>query len=147
MRRVFRPHRAHQNRVLKLSIDESQELWIDIICIEPHLFFCFANGPPITYATAVIAEVERQVPIAPDILLGHCVRLRFDLYFGGMVIAPGGAVASADCALAYIDVLGESRNCDCDGAAVAAGADGRVCCRHVVQAGVCQAESMSFRLE
>src|ERR1700678_3426390 len=84
------------------------------------------------HATAVIAEVERQISIAPDILLGHCVRLRFDLYFVGMVVAPSGAVASTNRALAYVDVLGESGNCDCDGAAVAAGADRGVCRRHVV---------------
>lgn len=58
------------------------------------------------YATAVIAEVQRQVSIAPDILLGHCVRLRFDLYFVGMVVAPNGAVASTNRALAYVDVPG-----------------------------------------
>lgn len=84
------------------------------------------------HATAVIAEVERQVSIAPDILLGHCVRLRFDLYFVGMVVAPSGAVASTNRALAYVDILGESGNCDCDGAAMAAGADRGVCRRHVV---------------
>jgi hypothetical protein len=84
------------------------------------------------HATAVIAEVERQVSIAPDILLGHCVRLRFDLYFVGMVVAPSGAVASTNRALAYVNVLGESGNCDCNGAAVAAGAYRGVCRRHVV---------------
>jgi len=136
MRRVLRPQRAHQNRILKLSIDEPQELGIDIVCVEPHLVFSFvssrrSNRPPIAYATAVIAEVERQVSIAPDILLGHCVRFRFDLYFVGIVVAPSGAVASTNRALAYVDVLGESGNCDCDGSAVAGGADRGVC--HVVE--------------
>lgn len=84
------------------------------------------------HATTVIAEVERQVSIAPDILLGHCVRLRFDLYFVDMVVAPSGAVAPTNRALAYVDVLGEAGNRDCDGAAVAAGADRCVCRRHVV---------------
>ena len=84
------------------------------------------------HATAVIAEVERQVSIPPDIPLGHCVRLRFDLYFVGMVVAPSGAVASTNRALAYVDVLRESGNGDCDGAAVAAGADRGVCRRHIV---------------
>jgi hypothetical protein len=94
-----------------------------------------------SHATAVIAEVERQVSIAPDILLGHCVRLRFDLYFVGMVVAPSGAVASTNRALAYVDILGESGNCDCDGAAVAAGADRGVRRRHVVS--YCSSWSMS----
>jgi len=136
MRRVLRPQRAHQNRILKLSIHEPQELGIDIVCVKPHFVFPSvsrrrSNGPPIAYATAVIAEVERQVAIAPDILLGHCVRLRLDLYFVGMVVAPSGAVASTKRALAYVDVLGDSGNYDCDGAAVAAGADRSVCRRHV----------------
>lgn len=52
MRRVLRPQRAHQLRILKLSIDEPQELGIDIVCIEPHFIFSFvssrrSNGPPI----------------------------------------------------------------------------------------------------
>jgi hypothetical protein len=52
MRRVLRLQRAHQNRILKLSIDEPQELGIDIVCVEPHLVFSFvsrrrSNGPPI----------------------------------------------------------------------------------------------------
>ena len=96
------------------------------------------------HTTAVIAEVERQVSIAPDILLGRCVRLRFDLYFVGMVVAPSRAVAPTNRALAYIDVLGESGNCDCDGTAVAGGTDGGVWRRHVVssvQAGVCQMDA------
>ena len=87
------------------------------------------------HATAIIAEVERQVSIAPDILLGHCVRLRFDLYLVRMVVAPSGTVASTDRTLAYVDVRGKSGNCDCDGAAVAAGADRRVCRGHVVSSG------------
>lgn len=84
------------------------------------------------HATAVIAKVERQVSIAPDVLLCHCIWLRFDLHFVGMVVAPSSAVASTDRALAYVDVIGESGNCDCDGAAVAAGADRGVCRCHVV---------------
>lgn len=85
------------------------------------------------HATAVITEVERHVAIAPDILLDNCVRLRFDFYFVGMVVAPSGAVASTNRALAYVDVLGKSGNCDCDSAAVAAGADRAGVCRcHVV---------------
>ena len=52
MRRVLRPQRALQNRVLKLSIDESQELGVNIVCVEPHFVFSFvsrrrSNGPPI----------------------------------------------------------------------------------------------------
>jgi hypothetical protein len=52
MRRVLRPQRAHQNRIVKLSIDEPQELGIDIVCVEPHYVFSFvsrrrSNGPPI----------------------------------------------------------------------------------------------------
>ena len=78
---------------------------------------------PDVHATAVIAEIKSQVSIAPDILLSHCVRLRFDLHFVRVVVTPRGAVAPADRALAYVDVLGEAGNCDCDGAAVAAGAD------------------------
>jgi hypothetical protein len=98
MRRVLRPQRAYQKRILKLSIDEPQELGIDIVYVEPHFIFSFvsrrrSNGPLIAYATAVIAEVEKQVSIAPDILPGHCVRLRFNLYFVGTVIAPSGAAA------------------------------------------------------
>ncbi len=84
------------------------------------------------HAAAAIAEIERQVSIAPDILLGHCVRLLFDLYFFGMVVGPSSAVASTNRALAYVDVLGESGNCDCDGTAVTAGADRVICRRHVV---------------
>ena len=84
------------------------------------------------HATAVIAEVERQVSIPPDILLGHCIWLRLDLHFVGMVVAPSGAVTSTDRALANIDVLGESRNCGSDGAAVAAGADQGLCRCHAV---------------
>jgi hypothetical protein len=155
MRRVLRPQRACQKRILKLPVDEPQELGIDIVCVEPHFVFSSVSrpgskGPPIasTYATsvfdrvgqkwldlhaaAVIAEVERQVSVAPDVLLGYCVGLCLDLYFVGMVVTPCGAVASTNRALAYVDVLGESGNCDCDGAAVAAGADRGVCRRHVV---------------
>jgi hypothetical protein len=52
MRRVLRPQRAHQKRILKLSINEPQELGIDIVCVEPHLVFSpvsrrRSNGPPI----------------------------------------------------------------------------------------------------
>jgi hypothetical protein len=52
MRRVLRLQRAHQNRILKLSIDEPQELGIDIACVEPHFVFSSvsrrrSNGPPI----------------------------------------------------------------------------------------------------
>ena len=52
MRRVHRPQGAHQKRILKLSIDELQELGIDIVCVEPHFVFSFvnrrrSNGPPI----------------------------------------------------------------------------------------------------
>lgn len=68
-----------------------------------------------------------------------------------MVVAPSGAVASTNRALAYVDVLRESGNCDCDGAAVAARADRGVCRRHIVSYcsswsmsdGVCQTESGS----
>ena len=147
MRRILRSQRCHQSRILNLSIHEPQELGIDIIHIEPYLIYSLvrrrrSNGPPIAstipnispsiersrklldlHATAVIAEVERQASIAPDILPRHCLRLCFDLYFVGMVVAPSGAVASTDRALAYVDVFGESGNCDCDGAAVAGGAD------------------------
>jgi hypothetical protein len=75
------------------------------------------------HATAVIAKVEREFPITPDILFGHCVGLRLDLDFVGMVVTPGGTVAAADCTLAYVDIGGEAGNGDCDGAAVAGGAD------------------------
>ena len=92
------------------------------------------------HTTAVIAEVERQVSIAPDILLGHCIRLRFDLYFVGMVVAPSSAVASTNRALAYVDILRESGNGDCDGATVAAGADRGICRRHVISS--CSSRSM-----
>lgn len=52
MRRVLRPQRAHQTRILKFSIDEPQELGINIICVESHFIFSFvsrrrSNGPPI----------------------------------------------------------------------------------------------------
>lgn len=52
MHRVLRPQRAHQRRILKLSIDEPQELGINIICVESHFIFSFvsrrrSNGPPI----------------------------------------------------------------------------------------------------
>jgi hypothetical protein len=52
MRRILRPQRADQNRILKLSIDELEELGIDIVCVEPHFVFSFvsrlrSNGPPI----------------------------------------------------------------------------------------------------
>jgi hypothetical protein len=76
------------------------------------------------HAPAVVAEVESQVSIAPDILLGRGVGLRFDLYFVRVVVAPSSAVAPAKRALADVDVLGEPGDGDCDGAAVAAGADG-----------------------
>jgi hypothetical protein len=84
------------------------------------------------HAAAVVAEVERQLSVAPDILLGHCVWLRFNLYLVGTVVAPSSAVASTNRALAYIDILGESGSCDCDVAAMAAGADRGICRRHVV---------------
>ena len=160
MRRLLRPQRAHQNRILKLPINEPQELRINIISIEPHfVFFILSsrrrfNRPPIAstvshislrsnsearirncldlHATAITAEIERQASIAPDILLGHSVRLRFDLHFVQMVIAPSGAVASTYRALTYVDVLGEAGNCDCDGTAVAAGANRGVFCRRHV---------------
>ena len=48
-----------------------------------------------------------------------------------MVVTPSGAVASTNRALACVDVLGESGNYDCDGAAMAAGADRGVYRRHV----------------
>ena len=52
MRRILRPQRAHQDRILKLSIDEPQQLGINIVCVEPHLVFSFvgrrrSNEPPI----------------------------------------------------------------------------------------------------
>ena len=52
MRRVLRPQRGQQSRILKLSIDEPQELGIDIVSVEPHFVFSFvsrprSNGPPI----------------------------------------------------------------------------------------------------
>lgn len=84
------------------------------------------------HAAAVIAEVERQVSIAPDILPHHCVWLRLDRHLVATVVAPGGAVASAERALAYVDVLGEPGHCDGDGAAVAGGPDRGVCRRHAV---------------
>jgi hypothetical protein len=92
------------------------------------------------HATAVIAEIEGYFSVAPDILFGYCVGLCFDFDFVGMVVAPSGAVASTYRALAYVDVLGETRDSDCDGAAVAAGGDGSVCGCHLVSfcsVGVC----------
>jgi hypothetical protein len=52
MRHVLRPQRGDQNRILKLPIDEPEELRIDIVCVEPHLVFSLvsrrrSNGPPI----------------------------------------------------------------------------------------------------
>lgn len=75
------------------------------------------------HASTIIAEVERYVSVSPDVLLGYCVWLRFDLDLVWMVVAPCGAVAPAYGALTDIGIFGQSWNCDCDGAAVTAGAD------------------------
>lgn len=58
------------------------------------------------HTTTVITEVERQVPISPDILLSHCIRLSFNLHFVGVVVAPGSTVASTNRALTNVDVFG-----------------------------------------
>jgi hypothetical protein len=84
------------------------------------------------YTIAVIAEVKRQVSIAPDILLNYYIRLRFDLYFVGMIVAPSDAVVSTNRALAYIDIFRELGNCDNDGAVVVARADRDVYYRYIV---------------
>lgn len=76
-----------------------------------------------SHASTVVAEVERAVSVAPDVLLGDCAGLRFDLHLVGMVVAPGSAVASADGAFTVVGIFGQSWDCDCDGAAVTAGAD------------------------
>jgi hypothetical protein len=75
------------------------------------------------HASTIIAEVERKLSVSPDVLLGPCAWLRFDLDLVWMVVAPCGAVAPAYGALAEIGILGQTWNCDCDGAAVADGAD------------------------
>lgn len=75
------------------------------------------------HASTVIAEVEGYPPVSPDVLLGDCTWLCFDLDRVGMVVGPCGAVASAYCALAGIDVFGQSLNGHGDGAAVAGRAD------------------------
>lgn len=80
------------------------------------------------HASASFAEIEGQVSIARDILFGCCVRWGFYLDFLWVVVAPGGAVAAADGALAYVDVVGESTDRECDAAAVAFGKDGWACC-------------------
>lgn len=71
------------------------------------------------HATTVTAEVERSVTIAPDILLGHCIRLGLDLDFISSVVTPRCAVSPANATLANVDVLGKSGSCDSDGAAMA----------------------------
>jgi len=48
-----------------------------------------------------------------------------------MIVAPSSAVAPTDGALADVDIFRKSGNSDCDCAAMAAGAERRIC-RHVV---------------
>lgn len=83
------------------------------------------------HASTTIAEVKRYVSVSPDILLGYCARLRFDLDLVWMVVAPCGAVAPAYGALTDIGIFGQSWHCDGDGAAVTAGADWSVFCCHL----------------
>lgn len=45
-----------------------------------------------------------------------------------VVVALRGAVAAADEAFAYVDMVGQTMNCECCGAAVAFGKDGWDCC-------------------
>jgi hypothetical protein len=75
------------------------------------------------HASTGIAEVERYFAVSPDVLFGFYAGFGFDLYLVGMVIAPCDTVAPAYGALADIDIFGQSWNGDCDGAAVAGGAD------------------------
>jgi hypothetical protein len=75
------------------------------------------------HASTIIAEVKRYLSVSPDILLGYCAWLRFNLDLVWMVVSPCGAVAPAYGALTDIGIFGQSWNCNCDGAAVTAGAD------------------------
>lgn len=84
-----------------------------------------------SHASTIIAEVKGYVSVSPDILLGYCARLRFDLDLVWMVVAPCGAVAPAYGALTDIGIFGQSWHCDRDGAAVTAGADWSVFCCHL----------------
>lgn len=146
MRGVFRPQRDLQDRIIKPPIDISQHIRIHVISVKPHLIIpTVSRGrlkrPPIAsgytalvlhrveeglidlHASTLIAEVKRYGFVSPDILLGYCAWLRFDLDLVWTVVAPCGAVAPAYGALTDIDMFGQSWHCDCDGAAVTAGAD------------------------
>ena len=156
MRCVLRLQRGHQIRIPNLSIDKSQELRIHIVCVDTHFIFSSARSkrlkfkripeaslPPQSsverrkksldlHAAAVIAKVERQSSIAPNVLLSHCLRLRFDLDLVWIIVSPCRTIPAADGTLAHVDVLGESRDCDCDCPAVAARADWGICLSHAV---------------
>ena len=67
----------------------------------------------------MIAKVEREPFIAPDILPSDCVWLCVNLHFIDLVVAPADTVASAERALAMVDVVGHAVDGDGDGAAVA----------------------------
>lgn len=75
------------------------------------------------HASTIIAEIKRYVSVSPDVLLSYGAWPRFDLGLIYMVVAPRGPVAPAYGALAGIGIFRQSWNYDCDGAAVAAGAD------------------------
>lgn len=148
MRGFFRPQRGLFNRIVKPPINILQHVRIHVISVKSHLIpSSISRGtpkwPPIastrhefsilwkrglldSHASTIIAEIEGRISISPDVLLGYCARPRFDLDLIYMVVAPCGAVAPAYGALTDIDMVRQSWSCDCDGAAVASGADRRV---------------------
>ena len=70
--------------------------------------------------------MEFDLFVAPDVLLGVVARFLIEFDFLGLEVNPGGRVAAADGALAFVNPCGFARDDDGDAAAVAGTFDGIV---------------------
>ena len=137
VRHLLRPQRDLHLRVLVLSIHEPQELRVNVVRVDAiseslpspgsarnrfpvastvhrHWSSCRSNKTAKSdlHAAATTAELERKIKVSPNITPNLCVRLRLDLDFVAPVVAPSGAIPSANAALAYSDKCWQSGDYD-----------------------------------